>query len=139
MRTCERFPYCWVHLKSIDGLVVKDSTVPDAGRGLFATRRFKRGKRVTKYSGRVVRKGTRGDYVLNINQTQSLDAGGLNNLPGRFINDPKGTRRRANVRFSRSSRINTDNATGKRYVPIIALRTIQPGHEVLVNCGRNYW
>ena len=52
--TCERFPYCWVHLKQIDGLAVKPSTIAGAGKGLFAEKRFRPGETVTRYSARRV-------------------------------------------------------------------------------------
>ena len=38
--TCRNVNYCWIHLRKIDGLAIKDSDIPNAGKGVFATRDF---------------------------------------------------------------------------------------------------
>ena len=44
--------YCWQHLVKMEGLRIKKSTIPQAGRGLFTARRaFKKNETVTKYTG----------------------------------------------------------------------------------------
>ena len=41
--TCKIGGYCFAHLKTLFGLEVKQSTIPGAGLGLFATRHFAHG------------------------------------------------------------------------------------------------
>ena len=36
--TCLRYPYCYQHQKKIEGLELKQSRIPDAGKGAFATK-----------------------------------------------------------------------------------------------------
>ena len=39
-RTCKTLPYCWQHTSSQLGVKVGPSTIPGAGSGLFATKKF---------------------------------------------------------------------------------------------------
>ena len=57
--TCLRYPYCYQHQKKIEGLELKQSRIPDAGKGAFATRDFpftkkeqKAKKPITYYSAK---------------------------------------------------------------------------------------
>ena len=45
------FPYCWVHAKKIYGVQRKDSAVPGAGKGLFATKDFSVNEWIVPYGG----------------------------------------------------------------------------------------
>lgn len=58
-RVCIGVPYCWQHLQSVHHLRIKDSEIPGAGKGLFASDPkkpegvtiFKKGIVVTNYHG----------------------------------------------------------------------------------------
>ena len=43
-RVCFGTPLCWIHTKIVYGVQVRDSTLADAGKGLFATRDFEQGE-----------------------------------------------------------------------------------------------
>jgi hypothetical protein len=47
--------YCWIHLSQLHGARIKPSLVPNAGKGLFATRDFKKGEIIGNYTGDMVR------------------------------------------------------------------------------------
>ena len=136
------FPYCWTHLKSIDGLQVKKSGIQGAGQGLFfvGTKdkdKLKKGERVTYYSGKeIVREPIEGDYVMRVSSKQYLDGEHKQNHVGRYINSSKGSRKRPNVKFSGTTQIR--NQMGRPSIPIIATRTIKKGDELLANYGRSY-
>ena len=49
--SCKYLPYCFTHLRTKCGLVVKRSTIPGAGDGLFAVRSFEEGDVITVYYG----------------------------------------------------------------------------------------
>ena len=128
-------------MKYISGLEIRKSTIPNAGKGLFAYRKFVRGQRVTKYSGTTstTRPNNQIEYILQINKNLFLDAKSLENYPGRYINDPHGTNKRVNVKFTAGSRAYVDRLTGVKYVSIISARNINPGSElrVLITYGKN--
>ncbi len=162
-RTCERFPYCFFHLKDQYGLVVAPTTlpIPGAGKGLFFVGyRRPNGQRkmilypnvdvVTYYSAPDVE--TKDDfdaryeghmepvYALTTSEDITLDSRNTMNFPGRFINDVYGTNRRANVRFSDEFVWNDEF---KRYMlEILPLRRIDARNgpvELFVNYGNLYW
>lgn len=43
--------YCWIHAQNELGLRVKDSAIQAAGKGLYATKNFKKGDSIAKYKG----------------------------------------------------------------------------------------
>ena len=49
-RTC-RSGLCWQHLKKVKNLRIKPSQIPNAGLGLWTTKRFKANEKVDVYSG----------------------------------------------------------------------------------------
>ena len=127
--------YCYTHLKQVDGLRVKKSTVgPQAGMGLFAERDFKKGEAVTIYTGDyldVAEGDGGGNYVLQLTWQKAIDAARTNSAPGRWANDPRGSNRRANAEF----RLDHRNGTAR----LVAKCRIAKGVEVLVSYGRGYW
>lgn len=148
LRTCMRFPYCWVHLKSQEGLVVKPSTIANAGLGLFFVGsrlrpELRKSDIVTYYSApeklTKVEYDKRYDpydsppaYGLCINRNACFDSGSTANHPGRLINTSNATK--INARFVQSYR-RVDN---RWMVPIRATKNIAPGSEVFISYGNEY-
>jgi hypothetical protein len=135
---------CWNHLRRDLGLRVQKSSVPDAGRGLFAARDLPKGRRVP-YTGDLINTdGGRvgGAYVLETrNNVEGIDAARRNSGLGRWVNDPRGAfdeqgrRRKANCKFT----IHTPRGGGQRVAAVRTLRPILKGEELLVKYGEQYW
>lgn len=145
LNTCARFPYCWIHLRSIDKLQIKPSTIPNAGKGLFyvGKKNFPANKRITTYSAKEVQKSkddVNGDYVLQVSKNQFLDGADVSNYVGRYINSAKDSGSASNVRFSASRRISKQTVNGEtRFTyPIMSRRVIKPGSELLLHYGKDY-
>ena len=143
LNTCVQFPYCWIHLKSIDKLQIKKSTVPNAGKGLFYVGKtdLKPKVRVTLYSSKeITRKDIEGDYVLQVSSKQFLDGKDKSNFVGRYINSMKGTGKQPNVRFGTGYRISKKTVNGEtRYtIPIVTIKKIKPNTELLLDYGKDY-
>ena len=119
------------------GVEVKTSSILGAGMGLFATREFKKGSTVTRYSGEISESQPVGDYVLQINGHTYLDASKCTTYPGRYVNAASGGRV-VNVRYSRT-RCVYRTPRGVPYVSIFATRRILPGDEILISYGPGYW
>lgn len=142
LTTCVRFPYCWIHLKKKDGLVVKPSTVPGAGKGLFTTVARNVGDVIVRYTGERLtqaqldrrygnrlavyaieighkRRGSRRRYIDAVDPQYSSVA--------RYINDcMEGT-------------CNADFIENGENVDVVANRRIAAGDEVFVSYGSEYW
>ena len=132
--------YCWVHRAQLDGTRIKTSSVPGAGKGLWAaTRDFRIGEVIAQYTGDLVptaeggqADGFRGShYVLELSEAVSIDAARTNTADGRMVNDARGSGQRPNCRFSVDQR--TKRAT------LRAVRRITKGTEILVSYGRSFW
>lgn len=129
--------YCWRHLALLGGVRIKNSTIAEAGKGLYAARDFRKGEVVARYTGDIMPDGDAVDdghhsrYLLSLTRDTVLDAARTNTAPGRMVNDPHGSGKRANVRFCCDQR--------KRTVTMRAMHSIIKGSELLVSYGRAYW
>ena len=142
--TCVRFPYCFQHMRIIEGLALKDSDVPDAGKGVFATQDFplKAKKPIAYYSAKEIthKPDPNSAYVLKVNNNEYLDSKSPSNYTGRYINSfknhPDKKKRKANVRFAKNQRIYwKDN---RAVVPIRQIKPIKKGQELFLNYGNAY-
>jgi len=137
-RTCRQYPYCWIHLKSIDKLQVKRSTIAGAGLGLFyvGKKNFPKNKKIVDYSAKEIttRNNPNSDYVLKVSENRYLDSQDPSNYVGRYINDGRGNN---NTRFTKGTRIYTKN--NRKVIPIYTTKVIKPNTELKLNYGRTYW
>jgi hypothetical protein len=128
--------FCWNHLRSERGLRIRRSTVPGAGRGLFAARTLRAGAQI-HYTGDVVPlpDGSAGGvYYLQIRKSTAIDAARTNAGEGRWINDPRGTLSRPNSVF-----VVYTPPGQPRTASVRTLRQIEKGEEILVAYGNAYW
>lgn len=137
-------------MKKEFGLVVKTSTIPNAGLGLFFVGyqdedgdfvdTIKTNQIVTHYSGK--EKLTKAQYDARYpgetsyglcTRGKCLDSGPTDNFPGRLINHK--SFERANVRWGQ-----TITEIGDRFlVPLYAKKNIKAGKELFIDYGRDYW
>jgi len=111
---------------------VRKSQIPNAGYGLFAVRRFAKDTIIGHYTGKLyplseVDKLDR-TYILCNTHKECVDASDPRSTPFRYMNDPRNTRFRANVKF-----------TNGRKFPVKTMRLIRPGDELFVEYGDEYW
>ena len=148
--TCKYGPYCFQHTRSIEGVEIKKSKLPGAGLGLFATRKHKKGSRISSYGGEVISKAVHENrdsgYALSIGQgagpnAKILDGRATSSGNARYVNDcrkadkkhcPSGN----NVKLPILRRPrNGGPVKGKLKV----MKTIQEGQEIYAPYGRGYW
>lgn len=125
-------------------LSIKKSKIPDAGKGLFANRLFRRGEAIVEYKGEVLtwkecerrnearKKGFCGYYFF-INNRRCIDAQNTPEELARYANDAAGFVRIPGIRNNSRYEI----IKGKPF--IIASRNIHPGDEIYVSYGKEYW
>ena len=131
------------------GLEVKQSTIPESGNGLFATKSFNAGEWVTNYSGpRINRPEAEKLKALKEHSHLKTVEFGFQIING--IKHPSFAREKikGGGSFANDSRNGKQNAmfvtvydeTKEKYkVFLQALRDIAAGEEILVNYGSTWW
>ncbi len=120
-------------------VMVKESQLPGAGKGLFAKELIPKGTRIVEYKGKITNwkdvddnDGNNG-YIYYVKRHHVIDASRHASALARYANDARGLRRVKGV---------TNNAAyteeGLR-VFIEATKDIAPGAEILVEYGKEYW
>ena len=97
-----------------------------SGRGLFATKAFKRGDRICEYTGRLYRGDAHPDnrYLFEINDLWTLDGSPKSNI-GRWANH--------SCKPNAASEV-----TQRKRVWLHAIKRIRPGDEILYDYGEEY-
>jgi hypothetical protein len=128
---------------------VRKSNIRDAGLGLFATKAFRKGSRITHMDGEVL---TRAEYNDKYDDGRTLAPYTIQATPqtfidgrdpllcvhdGRFANDGRGRASNAVYQIDCTSRVNP-RARPHR-VSVVAVRRIEVGEEILVDYGSEYW
>jgi hypothetical protein len=134
---------CWNHLRRDLGLRVRKSTIPSAGRGLFAARDLPANHRVAYTGDEIALRADEngGPYVLETRRGTGIDAARRNCGLGRWVNDPRGAadeegRPRAhNCEFT----LHTPRGERQRVAAVRTLRPVLSGEELLVRYGSSYW
>lgn len=120
-------------------LTIKPSSLPGAGQGLFTTQFIPKGTLIIEYKGRISAwkdvnhdNGNNG-YIYYVNRNHVIDASKYPSELARYANDARGLTKVPGI---------TNNAEyseeGKK-VYIRAKKNIQPGEEILVAYGKEYW
>lgn len=125
-------------LPSSGALLVKTSTLPNAGYGLFTKISFKKGDLVTEYKGRrrtwaQVEDDVDNGYIYHIDDDNVIDAKNNKNSFGRYANDAMGLQRVSGINN------NAEYCEEDNRVFIRAKKNIPAGAEILVSYGRLYW
>src|SRR4051812_48601513 len=73
---------CWVHLKQLKQLRIKQTNVKEANLGLFTTKQIKRNQKITDYTGKVYDHPVNGKYVLEVSKKKFIDANNSKDIGG---------------------------------------------------------
>jgi uncharacterized protein len=119
-------------------LQVKESTIPNSGKGLFTRKFIPSGTRIVEYKGKItdwnsVKNNSDNGYIYSVNNKHVIDAGKHLKAFARYANDARGITRVKGI---------TNNChyvnDGVR-VFIEAIRDIPAGGELFVAYGKEYW
>jgi SET domain-containing protein len=118
--------------------MVKKSSLPNAGNGLFVKIDFKKGETIAEYKGRrrtwaQVENDADNGYIYHIDDDNVIDAQKNVNTFGRYANDAAGLQKVSGLR-NNAVYVENDNR-----VFIRATRNIKAGNEVFVSYGKRYW
>jgi len=122
-----------------NGLYIKKSTLPCAGKGLFTKNFISEGAVIVEYLGTLSswddadhRDGTN-VYIYYINKHHVIDAYTHKKALARYANDANGLSKKQGL--NNNARYENDGLK----VFIIAMRDIAPGEEIFVSYGKEYW
>lgn len=122
-------------------LIVKDSQLPGAGKGLFTTKAIRKESKIIEYRGEVIgykefqhRAHKEEDhYTFYLRRDLCIDAMHTPQYKARYANDALGFTRVKGIRN------NCDYITFGDKCFIVAARDIQAGEEIFVNYTNSYW
>jgi uncharacterized protein len=123
-------------------LVVKKSQLPGAGKGLYTKEFIKEGTAIVEYKGEIIddkeseRRAEEEDiygYMFFINKKHCIDAYHTPQHVARYANDARGIARVKGLKN------NSDYEIVKKKCFITATKDIQPGEEIFVDYGKEYW
>lgn len=121
-------------------LIVKKSSLPGAGKGLFTKVFIPKGTRIVEYKGQIVTwkeiekmADDRNGYVFFFNNKHCIDAWKTKKGVAHFANDARGIVRVEGVKN------NSEYVTEKKRCYIEAAKDIPAGSEILVGYGAEYW
>jgi len=122
-------------------LVVKRSTIPNSGKGLFTKEFIPKGTRIVEYKGKKttwkdvdIDEGRNG-YIYYINRKHVIDARLTPQHLGRYANDAQGMSKVKGI--TNNCRYIADMDTLRVYIE--AVKDIPAGGEILVQYGKEYW
>ena len=120
-------------------LLIRRSTIPGAGKGLFTKKAIAKGTLIVEYKGNITtwkavqESDVFNGYVFYISRNQVVDARRTKKALGRYANDARGLNR---IKGVRNNAVYTVKQ-GKVFIQ--ATRNIPAGAEILVDYGREYW
>jgi SET domain-containing protein len=121
-------------------LVVKKSTIPNAGKGVFTKKFIPKGTRIVEYKGKVITwkdaekmADSENGYVFHFTNNYCLDARRTKKSVAGFVNDARGMVRLEGLKN------NTEYVTVKKRCFIEATKNIPAGSELFVGYGAEYW
>ena len=122
---------------------IRTSTIPGAGDGLFLTESAVHDEAIARYSGILMSKeqarASKSKYKVKISEDQYLCAGRDEDWEGQKANCARKAKRKCNARFAANNRCNFCEKTGKHWIKIFAVGSIEPQDEVLPDYGDEYW
>lgn len=120
-------------------LFVKTSVLPNSGNGLFTKVFIPKGTYIVEYTGKVTawkdvdhEDGSNG-YIYYLNRNHVINASRYKAALARYANDARGLTKVKGL--LNNSVYEEDN----RKVFIKAVKDIEPGQEILVAYGKEYW
>ena len=119
-------------------LEVKESTIPNSGKGLFTKTFIPKGTLIVEYKGRrttwkEVEDDYKNGYIYFISSSKVIDAKSYKKALGRYANDAKGLSRIKSIGNNSVYEVDGDK------VFIKAVKDIAAGSEILVDYGKDYW
>jgi len=120
-------------------LVIKESTLPGSGKGLFTKVHISRGTRIVEYKGKITtwkeadHQDGNNSYIFFVSKDHVIDGHPNKEEKARYINDARGLSRVKGITN------NSHYIEDEMRIYVEAKKAIAAGSELLVDYGREYW
>jgi SET domain-containing protein len=119
-------------------LVVKDSSIPGSGKGLYTKKFIPKGTRIVEYKGRIttwkeMKNAHENGYIYTVNNNHVIDALPYSKALARYANDARGLKK---VKGLLNNCVYVNDGL-KVYIE--SVKDIPAGSEILVSYGKGYW
>jgi SET domain-containing protein len=122
-------------------LIVKTSSLPGAGKGLFTKKPIKKNAKVIEYKGEIIDwkeyekrvKEDKDGYLFYINKKRCIDAFSTPEHKARYANDAQGLSKVKGLKNNAIYEIFGDQCY------IVSTRNIEAGEEIFVSYSKDYW
>jgi SET domain-containing protein len=120
-------------------LYVKQSTIPNSGKGLFTKKFIPKGTRIVEYKGRISKwkdvkdEDGKNGYIFYVTRNHVIDAKRTLSALARYANDAKGLTKVPGIIN------NCDYVTDGLKAYIESKKDIPAGSEIFVDYGKDYW
>jgi len=122
-------------------LKIKNSLLPNAGKGLFTDKPIKKGEKIIEYKGEIIDwkeyekrvLEDRDGYLFFVNKKRCIDAYDTPEHKARYANDAAGLSRVRGLKNNSNYEIFDDKCF------IVSSRDIEAGEEIFVNYTKEYW
>jgi len=122
-----------------DQMLVKESTLPGSGKGLFTKIFIRKGTRIIEYRGKITtwkdadhQDGTN-SYIYFVTKNHVIDSNPHEHELARFVNDARGLTRVKGISN------NCEYVEEGMRIYIEATKNIPVGTELFVGYGKEYW
>lgn len=149
LKTCKYWPMCWIHTRKTLGILVKPSTIPGAGFGVFAQKPFRKNQIIAEYGPNIARlrltkdqcRASPSHYLAALSGGRCVDSQSLKSYPTRYINDcPASSKRRGHCRGTNAKFTIVARRAGRpERINVKATKNIRKGQEIFVSYGAGYW
>jgi hypothetical protein len=148
-RTVIGLPYCWVHLLTIKHLRLLPSTIPDAGKGLFAMKRkgaaneilFRKDDKIIEYYGERITQAELDERYGDYTAPYAIDIGDDNDYEDAACQRGIGAMANHAPKARSNAELQVEQVTPAKNtwrVILRATKNIANNREIFVNYGTNY-
>ena len=122
---------------------IKQSTIKEAGRGLFLKEKAENGEEIARYSGKLLTKEqamkSGSEYIIRVTDNQYLCAEADDEWEGKYINCARKAGKKVNARFQANGKCNFCEVSKKHYLKVYAVGRIMPEEEAWADYNNAYW
>ncbi len=116
-------------------LIIKKSSIPNAGQGVYTEKFIPKNTAVCEYKGKIIDETditniSNSDYLLSLDNGKFIDASDIDSGIGRYMNDSK---------ICKTNNCMYAKCTERMAAYIITTRDIYPYEELFVSYGAPYW
>ncbi len=141
--TCMYSEFCRAHTIQLFNLVLRNSTIPDSGKGLVTTVAIPPKTRIAKYTGDIKTieeyRADPSGYAVNIPRGRVVDARSTQSGIARYANHCRTINKRRGECNGNNAKFSVSTRGGITSIWLVSTKRIPAGSEIFVSYGSGYW